>query len=71
MGQSNRVVKRPKTGYGPVIMTRATLHLNIYSICCAKVKGVDEDAARSVYEGSQPGADDGRETDDAVDESSS
>ena len=52
-------------------MTRATLHLNIYSICCAKVKGVDEDAARSVYEGSQPGADDGRETDDAVDESSS
>lgn len=45
-------------------MTRATLHLNIYSICCAKVKGVDEDAARSIHEGSHQGVDDGGAEDD-------
>jgi hypothetical protein len=50
LGQSNRVVKRRILGYGPVIMKRATLQLTVNSICCSKVKGVDEDAAGTVAE---------------------
>lgn len=50
-------------------MTRATLHLNVYSICCAKVKGVDEDAARSIHEGSHQGVDEGGAEDDSEYES--
>lgn len=49
-------------------MKRATLQLTVNSICCSKVKGVDEDAG--LRERPEEGSDEGSETVSTGDKSS-